>query len=386
MQQSKSGYLRKNHRGSAFKVRNELRYFSSVGFNVQYFKNEDKTSRCGRFDLRNITRLAKPADPDVPSGLSFAILGKDGEFVVSFDGVEDADAQEWMTLWTSAVEEKYVDAALKPMRSAELAAAMNVAYHEQKPMRASSFAPSALISPRRPMEIPVKKLEEDAGYDTPRSASVVDLKPAAPTPVAPPAAVDAVPTGDTAEGGTETVDALDVLVVEVPEGVKPGARLRVTAPNGVKVIITVPEGCVAGNQLEFKLPDDEEAAPAAPADAAPPASPPPTPVSAPAEASPTPAAAPPEPAKASWLQCFGLTTCLMSEELRLAKFKEAIRAYDWGEAMKLAVSAEEREDISDSIMRVKQLEESIDSHDFELADELAITKAERERVLAARAA
>jgi len=76
----------------------------------------------------------------------------------------------------------------------------------------------------------------------------------------------------------------------------------------------------------------------------------------------------------------------MSEELRLAKFKEAIRAYDWGEARKLAVNAEEREDISDSIMRVKQLEESIDSHDFELADELAITKAERERVLAARAA
>ena len=44
-----SGYLRKNHRGGAFKTRSERRFFVSVGFNVQYFTSDDRGSkRCGR--------------------------------------------------------------------------------------------------------------------------------------------------------------------------------------------------------------------------------------------------------------------------------------------------------------------------------------------------
>eukprot|EP00965_Chrysotila_dentata_P093284 3081550-Pleurochrysis_carterae.AAC.1 len=48
--------------------------------------------------------------------------------------------------------------------------------------------------------------------------------------------------------------------------------LRVTAPSGAKLLITVPDGAVPGNQLEFSVPPKPEpaadTAPAAPQEAA----------------------------------------------------------------------------------------------------------------------
>ena len=42
--------------------------------------------------------------------------------------------------------------------------------------------------------------------------------------------------------------------ITVPKGVNPGDMLRVTAPDGQKMLITVPPSAVAGAQLEFTLP------------------------------------------------------------------------------------------------------------------------------------
>ena len=45
-----------------------------------------------------------------------------------------------------------------------------------------------------------------------------------------------------------------IYTIDVPEAAKPGMALKVRLPDRGMVKITVPEGCVPGNQLEFTLP------------------------------------------------------------------------------------------------------------------------------------
>ena len=49
-------------------------------------------------------------------------------------------------------------------------------------------------------------------------------------------------------------------MVEVPEGVVAGQQLQVTAPNGQVITVPVPEGVVAGQQLQVEVPGGAEAA------------------------------------------------------------------------------------------------------------------------------
>ena len=63
-----------------------------------------------------------------------------------------------------------------------------------------------------------------------------------------------------------------------------------------------------------------------------------------------------------------------------AEFVVAIRAYDWEKAKALAVSQQEKEDLVDSIVRVKYLDYYKNSGDKDKALEIAITEAEIESV------
>ena len=57
------------------------------------------------------------------------------------------------------------------------------------------------------------------------------------------------------EEEAEEVRADNVLLVMVPPGARPGDKLKVTAPNGSKVLIVVPAGAACGSRLEFVLPE-----------------------------------------------------------------------------------------------------------------------------------
>mmetsp|Transcript_16410 Transcript_16410/g.34812 ORF Transcript_16410/g.34812 Transcript_16410/m.34812 type:complete len:734 (-) Transcript_16410:841-3042(-) len=88
--------------------------------------------------------------------------------------------------------------------------------------------------------------------------------------LAPP--TEAPPPTHTQGAITDGAEGENLLVVTVPDNVKPGDMLRVTAPSGAKLLITVPDGAVPGNQLEFSVPPKPEpaadTAPAAPQEAA----------------------------------------------------------------------------------------------------------------------
>ena len=62
--------------------------------------------------------------------------------------------------------------------------------------------------------------------------------PAAPQPEAPPAAVPQAPT---------------VLTITVPEGVMAGQQIQIKAPNGQLVNVKVPEGCGPGSQFKIQI-------------------------------------------------------------------------------------------------------------------------------------
>lgn len=73
------GYLRKNHKGQPYSVRNTRRLFRVGGFHVEYF--DDSGKRLGCFDLRNVAEV-RPSAEHVGAGSSGI------DFVLSMGGDE----------------------------------------------------------------------------------------------------------------------------------------------------------------------------------------------------------------------------------------------------------------------------------------------------------
>jgi len=353
----KSGYLKKNHKGSTFEKKSFRRWFVSDGFYVNYYAAESKSKACGRFDLRNVTEMK--TSPTVPNTLIIRIADKkDKDMVISFADVPNDEAA-WKKLWCSAVAAPAIakDAELLKYRDETLALTFNDKFSAQGALPVSklksSMSAESLYSPRRqptaeefskclpakpaepppPALSPVVEPQAQALPTDPCPSSGVNELPQ-PAEPAPEAEVEATPAADAnaqteakaqaeeeakteekaeaeekveaetkveaevepganaageateeAEGGAEGEAKAEpevpmddaprddppegegedgdesVLVVDVPAGVVPGDKLRVTAPNGVKVLVTVPEGAVSGSQLEFALPEEAAAMP-----------------------------------------------------------------------------------------------------------------------------
>ena len=67
----REGWLYKNHHGGPFAKTHKRRWFLSDGFHVEYFEDEARTRRTGRFDLRNVVGLG--ASTEVTRGLDFQL-------------------------------------------------------------------------------------------------------------------------------------------------------------------------------------------------------------------------------------------------------------------------------------------------------------------------
>ena len=67
----REGWLYKNHHGGPYAKTHKRRWFLSDGFHVEYFEDEARTRRTGRFDLRNVVGLG--ASAEVTRGLDFQL-------------------------------------------------------------------------------------------------------------------------------------------------------------------------------------------------------------------------------------------------------------------------------------------------------------------------
>ena len=67
----REGWLYKNHHGGPYAKTHKRRWFLSDGFHVEYFEDEARTRRTGRFDLRNVVGLG--ASTEVTRGLDFQL-------------------------------------------------------------------------------------------------------------------------------------------------------------------------------------------------------------------------------------------------------------------------------------------------------------------------
>lgn len=99
---------------------------------------------------------------------------------------------------------------------------------------------TAALQPEPEPGSPAKAPQDTASTDAPKAAP-----PSSGADPQPP------PTSETegAEAGAQ-----QLYTIDVPEAAKPGMALKVRLPDRGMVKITVPEGCVPGNQLEFTLP------------------------------------------------------------------------------------------------------------------------------------
>ena len=135
----KEGYLKKNHAGHAYSKTNNRRWFTTEGFQVAYYKEIDKKSVKGHFDLRNVKSLelltAPPADVQAAgAGAVRLTIGEEGKtklkaMVVSFKPSPE-EREQWLRLWCSAVHPEHVGEQLLPFRDAALAAALDAQYAE----------------------------------------------------------------------------------------------------------------------------------------------------------------------------------------------------------------------------------------------------------------
>ena len=151
-----SGYLTKNHAGRALDAGSRRRYFVSEGYHVQYFETEKRKTRHGRFDLRNVTAVRGGASstpiPHEAKGqlgaelttleLDISVNG-DGKtqktLIVSFDGVDAAEAAAWRRCWCSAVDPAALEPStlLKALRDPALAAKFDADHASQAPLAMS---------------------------------------------------------------------------------------------------------------------------------------------------------------------------------------------------------------------------------------------------------
>jgi hypothetical protein len=97
------------------------------------------------------------------------------------------------------------------------------------------------------------------------STPVTEVQPASKTPAAEPAKPAAEPASKpapaSAPAAVEDEETDKKYELDVPEGTKPGAKLKLTIPGRTdKVIITVPEGAVPGSTISFSIPPPKKAA------------------------------------------------------------------------------------------------------------------------------
>ena len=145
----KAGQLKKGHNGHVGHLRD--RWFVSEGFHVQYFESSTSQKRCGRFDLRNI-KLVRPV-ADAREAVEFLVVeGRTSKSIaIAFGGVSAAERDEWLSLWTSALEAHNVHPSLVKYRSLSLADQFNNDHHDA-PVLISTVRHSqkTILTPRVP--------------------------------------------------------------------------------------------------------------------------------------------------------------------------------------------------------------------------------------------
>ena len=107
------------------------------------------------------------------------------------------------------------------------------------PPMAPPEAPPAAAPPQAPpAAAPPQAPPAAAPPEAPPAAAPPEAPPAAAPPEAPPAAAPPTPT---------------VLTITVPEGVMAGQQIQIKAPSGQLVNVKVPEGCGPGSQFKIQI-------------------------------------------------------------------------------------------------------------------------------------
>ena len=209
-----SGYLTKNHAGRALDAGSRRRYFVSEGYHVQYFETEKRKTRHGRFDLRNVTAVRGGASstpiPHEQKGtlgaelttleLDISVNG-DGKtqktLIVSFDGVDAAEAAAWRRCWCSAVDPAALEPStlLKALRDPALAAKFDADHASQAPLAMSRRNSTKLLR-RTSSGTLVAPAPAGSEEDTFRTGAPAPAANGATVPHVAPAAVAAALTAD----------------------------------------------------------------------------------------------------------------------------------------------------------------------------------------------
>ena len=97
--------------------------------------------------------------------------------------------------------------------------------------------------------------DEWAGMEAPPSAAVPVAPPPAAPPVAPPPAAPVAPppAAPVAPPPAAAPAAPTLLNITVPEGVMAGQQIQIKAPSGQLVSVKVPEGCGPGSQFKIQI-------------------------------------------------------------------------------------------------------------------------------------
>ena len=273
------GFLRKNRAGMPFAKMSNRRYFTTEGFTVFYYADATKSKVKGHFDLRNVQGLMPSEDPGVGEGAVDVLIwdanGPQKRMVISFSA-EKERRDAWLRHWTSAVEAKYVEETLLPLRDEALAATLNGSYGHTDavaPTRALLFKRAPTTKVMTPRNSALRAQYGDGGgdsaagtaardgLDTPRVGNTelpATAAPKLPMPEGTPPKPPVKPAVGPADDDEVTYE------ITVPEGVQPGDKLQATTPSGVKVKLAVPAGALPGTILTFALPvsvggEDKEA-------------------------------------------------------------------------------------------------------------------------------
>jgi len=285
----KEGYLTKNHAGHEFGQAHYMRWFETDGFHVKYFRENNKKQLKGHFDLRNvqgIRQFTHPKPSEIQAAGKEAVMllimeedkkgakQKDKVMIISFRGDPLKERDEWLRLWCSAIDTRYVDASMKPYFDAALADVLNGRFADQtaisrKRSMLKGEAVTKVLTPRSSASVgqqdSINAQATLTVLDTPRG--VDPPKPNAPSlsgylPSAAPSErimfsmSTAVPEPYVAAPLPAPEE--HTFEITVPLGVRPGDRLQATTPSGTKVKLVVPEGAEPGMLLTFQVPKAKE--------------------------------------------------------------------------------------------------------------------------------